>query len=51
MKYLTAICFLMISHSALAQLEKRLDSVLNNSIQPGEPGIALYIEVGRMLLG
>ncbi|HQT24064.1 MAG: hypothetical protein B7X86_13070 [Sphingobacteriales bacterium 17-39-43] len=44
MKYLTAICLLMISHSAFAQLEKRLDSVINNSIQPGEPGIALYIE-------
>ena len=44
MKYLTAICFLMISYSAFAQLEKRLDSVINNSIQPGEPGIAMYIE-------
>ncbi|MDP3469903.1 MAG: serine hydrolase domain-containing protein [Daejeonella sp.] len=44
MKYLAAICFLMISHFAFAQLEKRLDSVINNSIQPGEPGIALYIE-------
>jgi CubicO group peptidase (beta-lactamase class C family) len=44
MKYLAAICFLMISHSAFAQLEKRLDSVINNSIQLGEPGIALYIE-------
>ena len=44
MKYLTAICFLMISYSAFAQLEKRLDSVIRNSIQPGEPGIALYIE-------
>lgn len=44
MKFLTAICFLMISHSALAQLEKRLDSLINSSIQSGEPGIALYIE-------
>lgn len=44
MKYLTAICFLMISHSALAQLENHLDSLLNKSIQHREPGIALYIE-------
>lgn len=44
MKYLTAICILLNSHSALAQLENRLDSVINNNVQPGEPGIALYIE-------
>lgn len=44
MKYLIAICFFMISHSAIAQLEKRLDSLINNSINQGEPGIALYIE-------
>ena len=50
MKYLAAICFLMISHSAFAQLEKRLDSVINNSIQPGEPGIALYIETNGEII-
>jgi len=35
---------MLITHSAFAQLENRLDSVINSSIQPGEPGIALYIE-------
>jgi len=44
MKYLKAICLMIISHSAFAQLENRLDSVIINSIQQGEPGIALYIE-------
>jgi len=44
MKYITSICFILISYSAVAQLEKRLDSVLSTSIQTHEPGIALYIE-------
>ncbi len=44
MKYLTAILFLVISHSALAQLENRLDSVINNNVQSEGPGIALYVE-------
>ncbi len=34
----------MITNTALAQLEKRLDSVISSTIQPGEPGIALYVE-------
>ena len=34
----------MMTQSAFAQLEKRLDSVIISSIQAGEPGIALYVE-------
>jgi len=44
MKFLIAIFSLLINYSASAQFENRLDSVIKNSIQPGEPGIALYIE-------
>lgn len=36
----------MISHSAFAQMNKRLDSIITVSIQAGEPGIALYVETG-----
>ena len=38
------ICFTMITQSALAQLSKKLDSVLSAATQPGEPGIALSVE-------
>ncbi len=41
---LLLISCIMITQSALAQLEKRLDSVITSTIQPGEPGIALYVE-------
>jgi CubicO group peptidase (beta-lactamase class C family) len=34
----------MISHTAFAQLEKQLDSVISNGILQGEPGLALYVE-------
>ena len=34
----------MIAQSALAQLEKKLDSAIVSAVQPGEPGIALYVE-------
>ena len=44
MKYIFIILSLMISHTASAQLEKRLDSVINSSIIQGEPGLALYVE-------
>jgi CubicO group peptidase (beta-lactamase class C family) len=44
MKYILIVLSLMISHTAFAQLEKRLDSVINSSILQGEPGIALYVE-------
>lgn len=44
MKYILIIISIMISHTAFAQLEKRLDSVINNSILQGEPGLALYVE-------
>jgi CubicO group peptidase (beta-lactamase class C family) len=44
MKYLLIICSIMISETAFSQLEKRIDSVIKNSIQQGEPGIALYVE-------
>jgi CubicO group peptidase (beta-lactamase class C family) len=44
MKYLSTICILLISYSAFAQLEERLDSLINNSINSGDPGIALYVE-------
>jgi CubicO group peptidase (beta-lactamase class C family) len=45
MKYILIILSLMISHTASAQLEKRLDSVINSSILQGEPGLALYVEI------
>ncbi|HEY1008489.1 MAG TPA: serine hydrolase domain-containing protein [Daejeonella sp.] len=38
------ICCIMITNTAQAQLEKKLDSIIANSIQPGEPGVALYVE-------
>lgn len=38
------ISSMIITHSAMGQLEKRLDSAIASTIQPGEPGIALYIE-------
>jgi len=44
MKYILIIVSLMISNTAFAQLEKRLDSVINSSILQGEPGLALYVE-------
>ena len=44
MKYILIILSLIISHTARAQLEKRLDSVIHNSILKGEPGLALYVE-------
>ncbi|MFA6945249.1 MAG: serine hydrolase domain-containing protein [Pedobacter sp.] len=44
MKFILVICCFILTLPAFAQLEKRLDSVINNSIQAGEPGIALYIE-------
>ncbi|SDL68600.1 CubicO group peptidase, beta-lactamase class C family [Daejeonella rubra] len=44
MKYILLFFSIMISHTAFAQLEKRLDSVINSSIQQGEPGLALYVE-------
>jgi CubicO group peptidase (beta-lactamase class C family) len=44
MKYILIILSLIISHTASAQLEKRLDSVIHSSILQGEPGIALYVE-------
>ena len=44
MKYILIILSLIISHTASAQLEKRLDSVIHNSILKGEPGLALYVE-------
>ena len=44
MKYLLTTFILMIGCSAFAQLQERLDSVLHNSINPGNPGIALYVE-------
>lgn len=34
----------MITHSAFAQVEKRLDSLIEKSIQHAGPGIALYVE-------
>ena len=36
--------FIMIAQTVFAQIEKRLDSAITNNIQPGEPGIALYVE-------
>ena len=44
MKFFLSFCFYMMTYPAFAQLEKRLDSVINSSIQAGEPGIALYVE-------
>ena len=41
---LSLLSLIMITTSALAQLEKRLDSAITSTIQPGEPGIALYVE-------
>lgn len=34
----------MVTQTTVAQLEKKLDSVITSTIQPGEPGIALYVE-------
>lgn len=50
MKHIGIICLLMHSLSAFAQLEKHLDSVINSSIQPSEPGIALYVESNGQLI-
>ena len=44
MKYLSTTFMLLIGYSAFAQLQDRLDSVLHKSINPGNPGIALYVE-------
>jgi CubicO group peptidase (beta-lactamase class C family) len=44
MKYILIIFSIMISHTAFAQLEKQLDSVISNGILQGEPGLALYVE-------
>ena len=45
MKLITLfICSIMITQSALAQLSKKLDSVLSAATRPGEPGIALSVE-------
>ena len=45
MKLITLfIFFTMITQSALAQLSKKLDSVLSAATQPGEPGVALSVE-------
>lgn len=44
MKSILIICSFMIAHPAFSQLVNRLDSVINSSIQSGEPGIALYVE-------
>lgn len=41
---------IMISQTALAQLEKRLDSAITNSILTGEPGIALHVETNGKVL-
>lgn len=41
---LLTIGILMITHTASAQLEKRLDSLISSTIQDGEPGIALSVE-------
>jgi CubicO group peptidase (beta-lactamase class C family) len=44
MKFYFVFIFMMIAHSAIAQLEKSIDSILNSNIGIDEPGIALYIE-------
>lgn len=36
--------FIMFARTSFAQLEKKLDSVIAKNIQPGEPGIAVYVE-------
>lgn len=38
------LSIVMIVQSTQAQLQRRLDSVITSAIQPGEPGIALYVE-------
>jgi CubicO group peptidase (beta-lactamase class C family) len=50
MRSVLLIIFIMTHVSALAQLEKRLDSVLNASVGNDEPGIALYVESGGKVL-
>lgn len=50
MKYLFVLISIMITQSAFAQLEKRLDSLLKNSVGKNEPGIALYVESGGKVL-
>lgn len=40
----------MIAQSALAQLEKRLDSVITSFIQPDETGIVLYAEINGKII-
>lgn len=50
MKYLFVMISIMITQSAFAQLEKRLDSLLKNNVGKNEPGIALYVESGGKVL-
>lgn len=44
MKYIFLLFSIMITQSAFAQLEKRLDSLMRASVGVDEPGIALYVE-------
>ena len=44
MKYIFVVICLMLAHKSIAQVEKRLDSILKSSIGTKEPGIALYVE-------
>ncbi len=40
----------MMTQNAIAQLENQLDSVITNSIKPGEPGIALRVETNGKVI-
>lgn len=40
----------MITHSAIAQLERRLDSLINSRVNTNEPGIALFVESNRKII-
>src|SRR5687768_11409196 len=44
MKLLVFISFILLTNPLFAQLEKRLDSIMQSSTQPDQPGIALLVE-------
>ncbi|MBM3402217.1 MAG: beta-lactamase family protein [Bacteroidetes bacterium] len=44
MKSFIIILLMLINHAAYSQLEKRMDSLIRQSTQPNQPGIALSIE-------
>lgn len=50
MRYIFVVFCLFLALSTSAQIEKRLDSIINSKIIPSDPGIALYIEKdGRVI--